>query len=375
MPWCIVVLGMLLGSCSDRDPYMTSRFSVGGDHKSKVRQRVFLIGDAGDPQPAEPVLEALQARVKIATEKGEKSAIVFLGDNAYPHGLPAEEGKEHDIAKDRLDQQIRVVTRSGAKGYFIPGNHDGERYGLQPQERYVNARLKRIGGFLPKSGRIVSKPVDLDGVRLVMLDTNEWLKLAAESKSQAKPVSELKSLIGSAGRREVMVLGHHPLQTHGVHGGFYDWSYHLFPQKDGPLKRIPLPLPIVGSLFPLFVNNAHFDKGLRLGPRKEDLHSRAYQSMVKSIDEALAAKRPLIYAAGHDHNLQVLEGQKHGAQYILVSGLGSTGNETTVTHRGDTLFSHLHPGFMSVEFMRDSSVWLEVIEPGKRPFRTILKKH
>ncbi|MEY2497017.1 MAG: hypothetical protein QOD12_573 [Verrucomicrobiota bacterium] len=74
------------------------------------------------------------------------------------------------------------------------------------------------------------------------------------------------------------------------------------------------------------------------------------------------ARPPLIYAAGHEHDLQILRAGET-TPYVLVSGAGSKTMLTTATHGTDTIFSHLHPGFMALDFMRNGSVLLRVIEP------------
>jgi hypothetical protein len=78
---------------------------------------------------------------------------------------------------------------------------------------------------------------------------------------------------------------------------------------------------------------------------------------------------PLIYAAGHEHSIQVFE-RRHGPHYLVVSGLGSSDKATPVGHDGSSLFAHSdheRPGFVSVDFLRDGRVRLAVVEcaPGK----------
>lgn len=87
--------------------------------------------------------------------------------------------------------------------------------------------------------------------------------------------------------------------------------------------------------------------------------------MRASLEEALASraeevKTPVIYVAGHDHNLQIMEGRV--ADYVLVSGLGSSSKATPVSHGDGTLFAHEHPGFMSLDFTEED-IWLSVVEP------------
>jgi hypothetical protein len=84
------------------------------------------------------------------------------------------------------------------------------------------------------------------------------------------------------------------------------------------------------------------------------------------IETALAAAPPTIYAAGHDHNLQVLEGDGL-ADIQIVSGAGATirVRDGHVTDIEGTLFAHGHAGFMVVDFIRTESgekALLHVIE-------------
>lgn len=72
---------------------------------------------------------------------------------------------------------------------------------------------------------------------------------------------------------------------------------------------------------------------------------------------------PLVYAAGHDHSLQVFDGRPHHTRVTLVSGMGSRSSD--VGSNGRTLFAHsnpLEPGFMEVDFMNDGSARLAVWE-------------
>lgn len=71
---------------------------------------------------------------------------------------------------------------------------------------------------------------------------------------------------------------------------------------------------------------------------------------------------PLVFAAGHDHNLQVFEG-RNGPRFTLVSGMGSRASAVGSNRR--TLFAHsspFHMGFMEIEFLNDGSARLGVWE-------------
>ncbi|MDE0005029.1 MAG: hypothetical protein OXQ29_20250, partial [Rhodospirillaceae bacterium] len=68
------------------------------------------------------------------------------------------------------------------------------------------------------------------------------------------------------------------------------------------------------------------------------------------VKTALERHRPLVYAAGHDHSVQLFEGDEVARMHI-VSGAGSTGKITRVTDLPDTIFAHAVPGFVVLDFV------------------------
>src|SRR2546422_9101862 len=90
----------------------------------------------------------------------------------------------------------------------------------------------------------------------------------------------------------------------------------------------------------------------------QDAPSTAYRRMRAALDSAFAGARPLIYAAGHDHALQVITGTS--ARYELVSGAGTFGHLDRVTALDSTRFARSASGFMRVEFLHDGRARLGV---------------
>ena len=73
---------------------------------------------------------------------------------------------------------------------------------------------------------------------------------------------------------------------------------------------------------------------------------------------------PEIYAAGHDHSLQLLDSGDVAGMYI-VSGAGAIERVSTVTHLPETFFAHAAPGFVVVDVGRageQDAVVIRVIE-------------
>jgi len=89
---------------------------------------VYLIGDAGaaSRNPRSSVLKELEKQLK---RSGENSAVIFLGDNIYPHGLPPSSSPKRERAERRLLAQLNTVKEYPGQLFFIPGNHDWKSSG------------------------------------------------------------------------------------------------------------------------------------------------------------------------------------------------------------------------------------------------------
>ncbi len=362
----VVQVGQLtIAGCSHTSPYYRSEIPA-AERQAVVTEhtfayRVLLLGDGGEPKPGEPVLKTLQA---WAEKEPEKTSAVFLGDNMYPEGMTAR--KRHE-AESRLGPQLAVVKAAGVHGLFIPGNHDwagGRKAGysaLLAQERFINDALSREPNFLPRGGLPgpvrLDLPADAPIVRLIVLDTQWWLhKYEKPQEAEEAVIASLRTMLDT--ELPVMVVGHHPLETYGMHGGFFDWKVHLFPARTVK-KWLWVPMPLIGSLYPL--GRWHLVRS------EQDMNGVRNKHMVSQLNAAFstAKKTPLlIYASGHEHSLQVLEGDT--TDYLLVSGLASSEKSTIVGNGESTLFAHQHPGFMAVDFLEGGEVLLQVVEPGRK---------
>ncbi len=91
--------------------------------------------------------------------------------------------------------------------------------------------------------------------------------------------------------------------------------------------------------------------GRRIGFSKhQDLMDSWYSALRDSLRDALAEHPPRAYAAGHEHNLQVIEGGAEG--YTLLSGAGSPDKLTAAKIIEGTLCKEVKPGYMRLDFLR-----------------------
>jgi hypothetical protein len=292
--------------------------------------RVILIGDAGANRPEEATLSDLGY---WADEGTDRTTVVFLGDNLYPSGLEEDDERGEGI----LLQQLRATR---AHKIFVPGNHDWgnvipdvEKVGNQ--ERFIESFEESPATFMPKGGcpgpeieTLVEPGAGLSrGLYVMAIDLDWWL-LDPDERPACPGIANEGDFLRQVGRELraledglVIVAGHHPLRTGGPHGGYGRgwWT----------------------------------ERGIAIatffGATIQDLDAERYRRMVRQLVPALATQRPLIYAAGHDHNLQVIEG-RDTAGTLVVSGAGSAGNVTTTTAIAGTLFAHAFPGFVIVDF-------------------------
>lgn len=361
--------------CSHKNPYYrigTSEIDQTVMSESSLVERLILIGDAGETVEDDPVLSSLY---QWCIKEPRKTHVLFLGDNIYSDGLDEENSKSLEKAKNYLLTQLSVVQRSGAQATFIPGNHDwgkggerGRRAIIQQQEM-VEEILQHENAFLPKNGCPGPVFLDTKTMRLIILDTDHWINdnidwpADCPSRNKHEYLANIQKLLQTSGECRIAVLAHHPLDTYGTHGGFFDWQDHIFPLTRG-VKWLYFPLPIIGSLYPL--GRKHIIKS------NQDLVGANYKEMVEALNEVLKENKPLFYAAGHDHSLQVMEGES--VDYILVSGAGSIPRIMPVGDAENTLFAHSHPGFMVLDILADERVKLQVIEPpdGKVVYTTFL---
>lgn len=332
---------------------------------AEIETTVFLIGDGGNPNPAgEPVLRAL--REALGAASGER-VVVFLGDNIYPKGLPDSAAPDRAEMERRIDAQLEAIALPGVRGLVVPGNHDWARSGgdgwnaVRRQGTHIGRRNGGKTVMVPADGCPGPAVVDVgQGLRIVALDTEWWLHGASKPEGAgsgcraATPDAVRDSLradLATAGARQVLVVAHHPLASGGEHGGYTPLVNQLFPLR--VVNRwLFVPLPVLGTIYAL---------ARQWGVSSQDLPSGKNQRMRQALAAAMVEHPPLIWASGHDHNLQVLASHGEGPRHLLVSGSGFAGHESPVTTLIETRYKSDDAGFMQLAMTKTGRVRLGVL--------------
>jgi len=334
----------------------------------EISLRLLLVGDLGEEVITRTQGWPLLDRLTQDLQSGARTAVVLLGDNVYPAGVPAESDTPEAQAAERIVRAMLAAAAPADDVLFVPGNHDWNDSHPGGLERILaqDALIRRLtepedrARLIPSGGCPGPASLDLSpGVRLVAIDT-EWLLTAEDPRR--KPLGgqtgcvhgptdaptpfpddqltteafyrALEVQLQDVEGRVVMLLAHHPLRSRGPHGGHLGGTW------------LPFLWPAVKRLF----------------PTPQDFGSDANQRMRARIDEVLGRTDAdlIIAAAGHDHNLQLFEASS-GA-YYLVSGAGSKTSPAGRTPQ--TLFKHGAHGYMRVDVLVDGNVQLAVVEPG-----------
>ncbi len=318
-----------------------------------VQARIVLIGDAGQlVNGRSPVINAARKLVPMDS----KTTIVYLGDNLYKVGLPDNTLPTYQIAKAPLDSQIEIAGKAPVNVFFIPGNHDwanGSRIGYQSilrVQNYIDVLGNKYIRQLPRNG--CPGPVEEkinDDVTLVMVDSQWWLqefeKPGVESdcpyKTKAEVITQLQDIMEKNDKKFVIFAMHHPIRSYGPHGGYFTLKQHIFPFTDVN-KKLYLPLPVIGSAYPL--TRAVFGTA-------QDLKHPLYQEMITAFESVVKGHKNVIFVSGHEHTLQLIK----DTNYInIVSGSGS--KNSRVSKSRNTVFASGDYGFVTLDVLKNKSV-------------------
>ena len=368
-PW-LALTGCSLKPVLDFKPPVVCR------HTGPLTSSLFLIGDAGQPKLpdsnaadpdalVDPVLVALRNDVAASVERigADRTAVVVLGDNVYPAGMPPPGEQGHEQAARILDAQIAAVGE--ARGLFTLGNHDwdqGKRSGwarANAQYEYLASRGANISLHPP---RTCAGPDDMSfGAHLYLIFFDVWaanyqIQHPDGPQSHCTPAAGegrlaklMDRMLGDTGDRRTIMITHPPMLTSGPHGGYFPWREHLFPLRTLD-RNLWIPLPIIGSLFPL---------ARLLGVTDTDVMSSSYQLYLEAMRELITPGHPTLVVAGHEHSLQVHidpDGVFHA-----VSGAGSSRKVDYVREMNSDLMALAAPGYMRLDVYDDASLRLNVL--------------
>lgn len=335
---------------------------------------VVLIGDVKYPSEDNTMMRLL--RKKLDAIPQGRGSLILVGDILYPRGLPEEDEPGFDEGRADLDSILAVIDDFDGHVIFTAGNHDWDKGGedgwekVVNAEKYVNSHFKGENIYLPGGG--CPGPVEVqvtDDLTVIVFDSQWWFhkyrKPGPDEGCDFEDESDLFVQIGDIIRRnngkKIIFAAHHPLFSVGSHGGFFPASRLLFPLLDFN-KSLYIPLPgFIYTWYRKYLGSI------------QDLAHPEYKILRSTLSNVFSAYPDLIYAAGHEHNLQYV---RKGSLHHIVSGGGGEG-----THVGKkkkkTDFAMASPGLSVLKFYANGESWVEYWIPdasaeGKLVFRNHL---
>jgi hypothetical protein len=332
--------------------------------------QLLLVGDAG-------VHDSVETRALISRHIAPSqvaSSVIFLGDNIYPKGMPDPGRKDRKLNEQIMMDQVAMASGYGSV-YFLPGHYDwkqGHHDGMAAilnQQRFVDSLKNPQVRLLPRDACPGPEEIELSkDIVLVILDTqwflHPWDKPQGEtsdceSKSAADVTIHLDDVLNRNQGKRVIVAGHHPVYSYGPHGGVFTLKDHLFPLTSIN-SSFYLPLPIVGSIYPLYrkfignlQDNAHAqNKALRYGLR-----------------DVMKQYPGTVYISGHEHSLQFIQ---HDSLHYMVSGAGT--QSAYVKQKKFSKFATSEKGFVRMLITRDGKAKVEYYTRAGKRFSVTLPK-
>lgn len=320
---------------------------------------LYLIGDAGEEGP---VRDKLKQALKKNYDATVPSVVIFLGDNIYPKGMPLEGEKDREEAQQILESQIGMVESFRSEIIFVPGNHDWKKGKSEGLERileqakwisHLDSLDRRDIEFFPQGGCPGPVEVPLSNNLVLAIIDSQWFlhpwdkpegdDSPCDVKYPADMVVKLEDILERNKGKRIVVAAHHPIYTYGEHGGVFTVNNHLFPLLDLN-KKLYIPLPIVGSLYPLYRTI--------IGDIQDTQHpvNKRYRQVIASLLEKYPGT---IYANGHEHALQY--STKDDVHYVT-SGSGS--KNTFVKEKGYARFVSDANGFVRIDIKDNGSTAL-----------------
>jgi len=163
---------------------------------------------------------------------------------------------------------------------------------------------------------------------------------------------ELEDIIDAEDNTNLIIAGHYPVYSLGEYGGHFSVGTHIFPLTEIN-EYLYLPLPVIGSLYPSYRKT--------IGT-PQDLSNANFETFRILLQNIISEHQSMIYASGHEHNLQILRKQNN---YYLNSGSPERTGYTV--RNSDAIYSEAKAGLLELLFYDDGkiSARIHVINNGR----------
>jgi hypothetical protein len=279
----------------------------------------------------------------------DSSTVLFLGNlfhnNFFPHSMN-QPGQYLDSME--FIGLLKEIDNNADNVFVNPGQYEwtlGKRTGFHcalTYESLIERYLFEGDTFLPNKGCPGPEEIVIgNNTVVIFIDTQWWLNRElwnVEWQNQECGVESpgdmlvmLKDAINRHEGKHIIVAGHHPILSYGMHNGYLPGYTHLIP-------------PFFGSLHVLYKKVVGYSS---------DFANPTYKSLARGLKAIFKGNQDIVYVSAHENSLQYI---KENNIYQVISGAGS---QTRYVKNTNEAFTKSVPGYMKLIIYENNQVWLE----------------
>ncbi|WP_051292741.1 BamA/TamA family outer membrane protein [Olivibacter sitiensis] len=310
--------------------------------QTAIKHRAIFIGPTGGDT-------ALQEKIisKVEDMLIAKSSTVF-----YLGSQKVTEKKQGYQALSRLfkpfeNKETSVFMLSGERDWGNqPSWHE-----LQTLEDYLKANADSTWVHLiPKNGCPDPQLFQLDSNLVALSFDSNWLIQPTDMNNddddcdcdtKQDVLDKIEELLYLNRKKTILLVTHHPVASYGHRGGYYTWKDHLFPLTNLN-KNLYIPLPIIGSLYPLGRST--------LFSSEQDLRQPQYSRWIDAMEDIMDQQHNIYLFSSHEKGQQLIQTEDGNIQSITGA------NKSANLLRGKrAVYSSGRPGFVVYDYLEDQS--------------------
>ncbi|MEO1514128.1 MAG: BamA/TamA family outer membrane protein [Bacteroidota bacterium] len=305
---------------------------------SPLLKRVYLLGNLDRLSDNAPLFDQLSQRIQ---QDPHNVSVLLLGD-LYP--AKKDQTELLDQEKAHIRRLVDGLRPSRGNLHIFGGDKDWNNSGakgdkhIRKLEKFIEKDLQLYKAFIPSKSCPGPQIVELDESLSLIAINSQWFmhpydrpeapQTDCKILSEADFWEELEEAIESVEGKNVIIAAHHPVYSNGPYAGKKLARWHL--------------LPVLGT----FVLSHRQNIG-----RPSDLAYEAYAAFRFRMRELLSNYHSVIYASGHEHNLEVL---KKGDNYFLNSG--ALLKQSKAAKAKSSLLSTARRGLLRLDYYQDGKV-------------------
>ncbi len=330
-------------------------FMLSGFAQDSIRYRIIWIGDAGKKK-GEKQLISEHAASNILRNK---TAVIYLDKNEYLPGKVNPGGLDANDRQSTLRLKYVPMRKAGADVFFISGNYDWSKTGINDPGKininrpYRETQTDSLLGMV--SGNACPDPLEInltDSLVMIVFNTEWWLHPAenknidaeCDCKTKLDVLDRLDELRYKNQEKFILLASHHPIQSPGNRSSKGRLKDHIFPLTAFN-EALYIPLPVAGTLYRFF--GSAFAK-------PDNIKHPLYKDMVGRVHNIFDSLPNLIYIAGEEYGLQFLKDK----QAHLLIGPGAS--HIRARKGKQTLFADTDPGYVIMDLLQNNSIRVDL---------------